>query len=306
MRTPPAFMRPGADNVALGIAAKVAGMACISSMDATAKWLGASYPIVEVIFFRNLFGLLPILLVVYFEGGVRALHTRHPGMHLLRSFFILIAMFLFFTALRALPLAEATAIAFAAPLFITALSVPMLREHVGWRRWAAVIAGFLGVLVIVRPGAAAFQIEAVLPLGTAAAFGMVLLLTRRMSRTETTGAIAFWGTLIPAVVAGLILPFYWVAPAWHDLPTFVLMGLLGGGAAFFLAVAYRNGPAAVIAPFDYTALVWATPLGWLVWGDFPGPWVWLGAAIVIASGLYIIRRETGKGRAEPRPSPAAR
>ncbi|MDX1709515.1 MAG: DMT family transporter [Rhodovibrionaceae bacterium] len=290
----------GGDRIALGIATMLGAMFFLSTMDATAKWLGASYPIVQVAFFRNFFALVPVMILVMHQGGLPALKPVRFGLHVLRAMLILAAIFLFFTGLRSLPLAEATAIAFAAPLFITAMSVPVLGEHVGFRRWAAVIVGFMGVLIIVRPGAATFQIEALLPLGAAASYGTVMLMTRLMARTETTAAIYFWSTAIPAAVAGVLLVFGWKTPAWADLPIFVLIGFLGGGATILLTFAYRYGPAAVIAPFDYSALIWATAIGWLVWRDFPDFWVCVGAMVLVASGIYIIHRETGQRRAAAR------
>jgi drug/metabolite transporter (DMT)-like permease len=256
---------------------------------------------VQVVFFRNFFALVPVMVLVAQQGGLLQLRPVKTHLHVVRAILILSAIFLFFTGLRNLPLAEATAIVFAAPLFITAMSVPVLGEHVGPRRWAAVIVGFLGVLIIVRPGAAAFQLEALLPLGAAACYGSVMLMTRLMARTETTAAITFWSTAIPSAVAGALLVFGWETPAWEDLPIFLLVGLLGGIATILLTFAYQYGPAAVIAPFDYSALIWATSIGWMVWNEFPDAWVWAGAAVLVGSGVYIIHREA-RPRGTSRPN----
>ena len=287
---------PAGDRIGLGIASVLVGMFAVAGMDAAAKWLATGYPVAELVFFRSLFALPPILLLVWHGGGRAALRIRWGWGHLLRAVFALSAIFCFFTALRVMPLAEATSIAFAAPLFVTALSVPVLGEHVGPRRWAAVVVGFLGVLVMTRPGSAAFQPEALLVLGAALCYACAMLVTRRLARTETTPAITFYGTLLLLAGSAIPLPFGWRVPEAEDMVVFVLMGLFGGATMYFMTQAYRYAPAAVVAPFDYTALIWATLFGWLIWHELPDSYVWAGAAIVIASGLYIIRREMRVGQ----------
>ena len=279
------------DRVGHGILCMLAAITAMSMMDAIAKWLGAGYPIVELVFFRYLFALVPILFVVWQGGGLAALRFHWRLGHLLRGAFGLGAVFCFFMGLRYLPLAEAMSIGFAAPLFVTALSVPLLGERVGPRRWGAVAAGFLGVLVMTRPGAEAFRPEALFILAAALCYALAMLVTRRLARTDTTPAIMLANTAFSLVVSGLALPFGWRTPLGEDLLMFAAMGLIGGTGMYFMTQAYRYAPAAVVAPFDYTALLWGTLLGWLVWHELPGPNVWLGAVIVVASGLYIIHRE---------------
>ncbi len=281
------------DRIGLGIAGMVAGIFAMSIMDALAKWLGASYPIGEVVFFRYLFALPPALFILWQQRGGRAsLVLRWRTGHLLRAIFGLGATATFFLGLRYLPLAEALSIAFAAPLFVTALSVPILGERVGPRRWAAVVVGFLGVLIMTRPGAEAFRPEALYILVAALCYALAMLVTRRLARTDTTPAIMLSGICVSLVVSGLALPFGWRTPEGADFWLFVLLGLVGGIGMYFMTQAYRYAPAAVIAPFDYTALIWGTLFGWLLWRELPGANVWLGAAVVIASGLYIVHRET--------------
>ncbi|MHA1600709.1 MAG: DMT family transporter [Alphaproteobacteria bacterium] len=280
------------ERIGLGIAYVLAAMTAMTIMDAAAKWLGAGYPITEVVFLRNFFAIPPIAILVWYGGGLASLRTRRLPSHALRAGLGLGAMFCFFTGLRYLPLAEAISIAFAAPLFVTALSVPILKEHVGPRRWAAVIAGFMGVLVITRPGGDVLRIEALLILAAALSYALFLLATRRLARSESTSAIIFYTNGIAIVVGALLLPFGWRTPTGEDLVIFVAMGLVGGCGSYFIAMAYRNAPAAVLAPFDYTTLLVGTALGWLIWHELPDSTVWLGAAVVVACGLYIIRRET--------------
>ena len=281
------------DRIGLGIAGVLAGMAAVSVTDGLAKWLGAGYPIAELVFFRSIFALPPVFFILWQQrGGFAALKPRWRLGHVIRAVFGLGAVFAFFTGLRYLPLAEAISVAFAAPLFVTALSVPILGERVGPRRWAAVVVGFLGVLIMTRPGAEAFRPEALYILAAALCYALAMLVTRRLARSDTTPAIMLSGICISLVVSGLALPFGWRTPQGVDFWLFVLLGLIGGIGMYFMTQAYRYAPAAVIAPFDYTALIWGTLIGWLVWQELPGANVWLGAAVVIASGLYIIYRET--------------
>lgn len=280
------------DRIGLGIAAMIAGMAMMSSMDALAKWLGADYPIGQIVFFRNLFGLLPTLVIVWQLGGFALPRTQRWRMHLLRGLLGVTAQFSFFLGLRSLGLAEATAIAFAAPLMVTAMSVPLLGEKVGPRRWSAVVVGFLGVLIMVRPEPSSFQPAALLILLAAFCYGLIMVTTRMLARSDSNAAILLFGSTVSLAVSTVILPLGWKTPALADLAVFAALGLIGGTGMFFITQAYRHAPAAVIAPFEYTALVVAAILGFLVWQEVPDLYVWLGAFVVIAAGIYIFYRET--------------
>ena len=191
-----------------------------------------------------------------------------------------------------MPLAEAIAVAFTAPLFVTALSGPLLGERVGPRRWLAVAAGFVGALVMLKPGTAAFRPDALFIVASAMAFSLAMLLTRRMAVTETNVAM-FSYTTVGAGLASLPLALYfWQAPAAEHYGAFLFLGLLGSVAAYLVILAYRFAPAAVVAPFDYTALIWGAILGWLFWREQPQASALLGAAIIVAAGLYILYRES--------------
>jgi len=285
-----------ADRIGVGIASILTAVLFFAIMDATAKWLGQDYEPLQIVFLRHLFGLLPVAVFVWRGGGPRALVTRRPGLHALRALLVFFALFTFFSGLRQMPLAEAIAFAFTAPLFVTALSVPVLGEAVGARRWAAVLVGFVGALIMVRPGTAAFRIEALWVLASALCFALAMLLTRRMARSETSVAMLAYSTLGAGLVGLPLVPFVWQAPAGGDIWLFVLIGLVGGTAAYFVIVAYRNAPAALVAPFEYTALVWGAILGWILWREQPAPVVWLGAAVIMLSGLYVTHREALRAR----------
>jgi len=283
----------GESRTGLGIAFALAGLFGMSLMDACAKLLGEGYAVTQIILLRNGVGALVVLLFVLATGdGLRRLRVERTGLLLLRIAFSLMAGFLFFTSLRYLPLADAFAIAFTAPLFTTALSMPILGEQVGMRRWAAVIVGFIGVLVVIQPGTSSFRVEALLPLGAALAYALTMLVSRKMTRDMTTSSIMFWSSLGAALVALVFMPSQWQTPDTTGLALFVFMGLIGTLGMSLITQGYRFAPAAVIAPFDYSTLLWASLLGWFIWHDLPGPNVWLGSAIMIASGLYILHRET--------------
>ena len=290
------------DKIGVGIASILVAVFFFSIADAIAKWLGQDYEAAQIVFLRYLFGLIPVAVIVWLGGGgIAALRTRRPLAQGLRALLIFCALLSFFTGLRSLPLAEAIAMAFTAPLWVTALSVPVLRETVGPRRWAAVIVGFVGALIIIRPGTEAFRYEALYILVSALCFALAMLLTRRIAPTETNVAILAYTTLGAALASAPIMPFVWQAPAAEDLLLFLLIGLVGSTAAYFIIVAYRNAPAAVIAPFDYTALIWGSILGWVIWREQPDPLVWAGAIVIALAGIYITRREAAAGRAAAKP-----
>ncbi|MGI9435656.1 MAG: DMT family transporter, partial [Geminicoccaceae bacterium] len=256
-------------------------------------FLGEGYAISQVVMSRNAIGFVAILVFVMMRGANLAiLHPGRPGLLALRTLFSLGAAFAFFTSLRFLPLADAFAIAFASPLFVTALSVPLLGEQVGIRRWSAVVLGFGGVLVVMQPSGEAFRLEALLALCAALCHAIAMLLGRKMTRDMTTTAIMFWPSLGVALVTLFMMPSQWQTPSLPDLGVFFLMGVVGTIGMSLITQGYRYAPAAVIAPFDYSSLLWASLLGWIIWQDIPGPNVWLGSAILIASGLYILYRET--------------
>ena len=285
-----------ADRMGLGIGSCLAAVFLFSIVDATSKWLGQSFEPVQIVFLRQLFELIPISVFVWRSGGLAALRTRRPFAHALRGGLVYVSTLLFLAALRGLPLAEAVAVGFTAPLFITALSGPLLGESVGVRRWAAVLIGFLGALIMVRPGTEAFRPEALLALAAASVFALAMLLTRRLARTETSAALVTHTTVIGGLASLPFASLAWQAPSTADLGLFALVGTAGGSAAYLLVIAYRNAPAAVVAPFYYSSLIWAAVLGWLLWRDTPEPAVWIGAAIVAAAGAYITRREIALGR----------
>lgn len=289
----PAPATPAADQAVRGILFVGVATLLFGVMDATIKWLGATYPVPQVAFFRSLFGLLPLLpMAVRSPGGLPgALRLHQPAGVLGRSLLAPAAMLCFFGSFVLLPLAEAITIAFAAPILMAALAVPMLRESVGWRRWAAIGVGFVGVLMVVRPDGLALSTGAALALGGTVLYSVSLVWGRRLTRRDGPMTLALYSHLLSIVVLGAMLPWNWLTPTPQALALMVATGIAGGLATLFLTRAYHLAPVAVVAPFDYLNLPVAAFAGWLVWREIPGSHVWWGAAVIVASGLYIIHRE---------------
>jgi len=277
---------------ARGILTICVGVVCLVANDAMAKWLTAHYDPLQIIFLRNLLAVPMIAAILLAAGGTAALRTRHLAVHAWRGLLMVVGAYCFFRGLAELPLAEATALVFAAPIFITALSVPLLGEAVGGRRWAAVMVGFAGVLIIVRPGAAAFQPASLFVVATAALYALFMIGARWIRRDENLWTMMFYVALFPLLFAALVVAFQWQAVQLAHLPYFLGMAVFGTLGVTLIGHAFRLAPAAVVAPFDYTALLWASLLGWLVWGEVPATWTYIGAAVIIASGIYIVFRET--------------
>ncbi|MEM7425356.1 MAG: DMT family transporter [Pseudomonadota bacterium] len=279
-------LRPG-----LGIVYALIAIACFSTMDAMVKWESASFSVAQVIFFRSAFAFVPIAFAIWMSGSWDAVKVNDAWAHVWRALIGLCAMSSVFTAFALMKLADVVAIVFAAPVFATALSVPILGEKVGPRRWLAVAAGFLGVLVIIRPGTSAFEPVAMIALFGAACIGITTVYVRKLTRTETNISIVFYFTVTTAIASAVTLPFFWKTPGMVDFGLLSAIGLLGGVAQLFQTSAARHAEIATITPFKYTAILWAMLYGFLIWREVPDGWTLLGAAIVAGSGLFIVLRE---------------
>lgn len=262
-----------------------------SGMNAAAKGLGTGYSALQLIFFRNLFALLPLGLVLLRGGSLSDLKTRRPLGHMLRAVAGLVSLGCYFYAFPRLPLATVVAISFAAPLFVAALSWPMLGERVGARRLVAIGVGFSGVLVILRPSAAGLDPSVLAALFATLLYALVMIFMRQLNRTETPTAIVFYYLASSVALSGLTLPAVWKTPDLQGWMLFAALGLFGGLAQLLMTTAFRHGDAALVAPFDYATVLWATLIGWLLWGEWPGSQLWLGGAIVVGSGFYLTHPE---------------
>jgi drug/metabolite transporter (DMT)-like permease len=260
--------------------------------DAMTKWLGQNYPVGQIICLRGVFMLLPIAIMTARSGGIGSLRVNKPTDIALRSVLFIGTTALIATSMILLPLADAAAILFAGPLFITAIAPWILNEIVGWRRWTAVTVGFVGVLIMLRPTPEAIQILALIPLTAALCSAFRDVVTRKISPTESTNAIMFWSTLALITVSALSAPFGWVAPSISELGLFATSGVLVGIAHYMMIESYRAADASVVSPFKYTAILWAVALGYIIWDDKPDAFILIGSFLVIGSGLYILYRET--------------
>ncbi|HYC05279.1 MAG TPA: DMT family transporter [Azospirillaceae bacterium] len=267
-------------------------------MDSLIKQLSTGYGTAQIVFFRAAFALLPLAVFVWRSGGWGQLRTGRPLSHVLRACVGAAAVFCFFKAFALLPLADVYALSFAAPLFVTALSVPLLKESVGWRRWAAVLVGFAGVLVMLRPGAGVLSVAALLPLAGAFFYALTMLYVRHLSKTETSSAIVFYFMATLTVLGGVAMLQDWRTPDPADFALLALVGIIGGAAQITVTESFRLAPPSVVVPFEYSAMLWAVAFGWYFFGEVPDRWIAVGACIVIASGLYIIHRETVAARQE--------
>jgi len=267
------------------------GVACLCVNDALAKTLTAHYSPFQIQFLRNLIALPFAILIAWKLGGAAALRSHKPLAHLMRGGLWVGATYLFFTSITYMGLAEATALIFVAPLFITALSALFLREQVGWKRWLAVLVGFAGVLIAVRPGTSAFETISLLPVATAFVYALLMLSARWVDSRESVWTLLLYMTGTGAAISLFIVPFVWNPIRPEDLWLFGAIAIFGTAGMTMITQAFRLAPAVVVAPLDYSAIIWATALGWLFWNEIPDALTFLGAAVIIASGVFIIWRE---------------
>ncbi len=300
----------------LGTACVIGAVVTFTTQDSAIKWISGDYPLHEIIFARALVALtLTLAILVPLEGGYRNLRTKRLPLHLLRGLAVVIANMTFFTGLATLPLGEATAVFFVAPLLITALSVPLLGERVGPHRWFAILVGLTGVAVMLRPGTDGFHLAFLLPLTAALAYALLQIMTRKLGIAEKASTMAFYIQLTFVAVSGTIgltlgdgvlagsgnpsLEFLlraWVWPSPEDALLMLAIGCLSGLGGYLISQAYRISEAALVAPFEYAALPLAVFWSVFLWGDWPDPIAWLGIALIAGAGLYTFYRETVRGR----------
>ncbi len=274
-----------------GILLFCAAFASFATMGALAKYLTQSYPLSQIIWARYFFHVA--LMVLIFPGRVPTfLVSRRKGLQIVRGVLIFVGTLCSFAALHFMPLADVAAITFTVPLIATALSVVILREPVGIRRWTAVLIGFGGMLIIVRPGAEMFDWPVLLPVAVAFIGALYQIITRLVREASDAVTALFYTAVVGAVMTLPMLYLGWRAPeGWQGWAMLVALGLFGGAGHFLMIEAFRWAPVSVITPFTYTELFWAVLFGFLVFGDLPDLWTWVGGAIIVASGLYVWHRE---------------
>jgi drug/metabolite transporter (DMT)-like permease len=288
------------DNVPQGILLIIGAMFIFACQDAITKHISQTYAAPQILWVRFLFfAVFAVVLASWNQPLKQVSRSARPMLQIARSLLIVAEIGLFVLAIRVLTLAETHALFASFPLIVTALSAVFLRETVGIRRWAAVLVGFVGVLIIVRPGTGVFQLESLIALAAAAMFAAYHVLTRVVGRDDGPNTSLIYMAVIGAAVMTLIGPFYWIEPTPEAWGFLALLSLSGASGHLLLIMALSKAPASTLQPFNFTLLVWATLMGFLVFGNLPDLWTIVGGAIVVASGLYTILRE--RKRAVPQP-----
>lgn len=287
-----------ATRTVAGIGLTILAIGLFTVMDTIGKGLTASYPVPQVVWARYFFQFGWMLLLIPRVGVIGLARTRRLGMNVARGLLLAVSTLFMFTAISLVPLADAYTITFTAPLLVTVFSIPLLGERVGWRRWSAVLVGFVGVLIVIRPGVGMPHWALALPLVTALGFAIYQILTRKVAGVagETSVAMLFYLAWIGAAVMTALVPFFWRTIAPLDWLPMAAMGALGGLGHLILIRALTIAPASLLAPFVYTQIAWALVLGYLVFGDVPDRWMLTGCAVIVASGLYVFYREAVLGK----------
>jgi len=280
-----------ADRPFRGIALILASTVFLGCSDATAKYLSLTLPAIEITWIRFLVFTLIMLPSMLPGTPLYAMRADRPGMQVMRGVTLLSSSLFFISGLSYLPIAEASATGFVAPLFVTALSIVFLGEKVGLRRWLATAVGLLGVLIILRTGSSAFHPAAIFPVVSALAWACTLIMTRMISGRDRAITTMAYSAIVGFGVVSLLVPLVWVAPSWHDILFGVLIGVASTAGQWIVVLAFRYADASVLAPFSYTQLLLASILGFMIFGELPDVWTVTGAAFIVASGLYTAHRE---------------
>jgi len=303
-------------NNIIGALYALAAMVCFSFNDMGIKFLSDDYALHQVVLLRTCVGVTVFLTIIMpLNGGLSVMRTRRLGAHLMRGCFVVFANMCLFLGLAALPIADAIAIFFVSPMIISLLSVVFLKERVGPRRWAAIVVGFIGVLVIVKPGTTAFQVASILPIIAATLYGSMHMMTRKIRDTESAATMTFYilvTFLITSSIFGLALgdgryadtahpslEFLlraWIPVEMSDVPMLVMLGVTGVMGGMLVSQAYRLSEAAFAAPFEYVAMLMAIVWGVTVFGTWPDRSAWIGIALILGSGLFLLWRESVKAK----------
>lgn len=285
------------DHVALGMLAGLGAFFMFTIMNVFAKLLSENHSVIEIAFYRNVIAAIPFLVMIFVFGDRDILVIRtKPAFVFSRAVLGTLSLTLTFGAYSVLPMAEATAFMFTASLFIPVLGVLFLKEYVGIYRWSAVLIGFVGVMVMLRPTGDVYVLGVSLALGAALMQAILQVILRHLGAHERPETITFYFFVIGVIITALAMPFVAVRPTLNEIPLLIGVGLSGSAAQWCLSTAFRNAPAAIVAVFNYSGIIWSTFFGWMIWNEWPLPIVFVGAAIVIASNLLMIWRENRVGR----------
>jgi drug/metabolite transporter (DMT)-like permease len=287
---PRAVSRAHVSKAGIAVGLMLLGMLLFSANDVLGKWLVGTYSPAQVILLRSLAALAVLMPFLMRDGIATLVRVERPGLHALRIVFSTADVFCFYIAVMYLPLANVMAFYLAAPIFVAAVSPFFLGERVGWRRWTAILVGFAGVLIALAPSRSSLEIPALLSLAGSLAFALMLVTTRAVG--AASDKLLVTGPIAGAALAGLIIsPFGWTPPSGRDVALMALLGMVSMAAYMCVNRALKLAPAATVAPYQYTLIVWAMLFGYPVFGDVPTPHMLTGAAIIIAAGLFIFWRE---------------
>jgi drug/metabolite transporter (DMT)-like permease len=283
----------------------LAAAGLLTTMSALIKQVGKDIPAVEMVFFRSIISVILVVPIIM-RTGLSAFHTKRPGMHVFRTAFGTLGMFCVFYAFTHLPLAETVAIVFSRPLFAVWLAIIFLGEMVRWRRITAAVVGFAGVLIMVRPGTAAFDPASLFAVTAAITAGSIAVIIKRMSSTESTMTIVLWFSVGSTLITLIPSLFVWVPPKGAEWGYLLLIGVIGTIGQAALTKGFSTGETSFVTPFDYSRLIYATAIGFFFFSEAPDIWSVVGALIIVASGTYIARRELALRRSHTRDKPASR
>jgi len=287
--------QPG-DRRLAGIFMLLGAMAILPIMDAIAKHLSATFPLLQITWARFFFHFLVLLPILLYRQPLRQLWPRRPALQILRGGLLMASTFCFFGGVSRMPLADTLAIFFISPLIVTLLAPAMLGEQVGIRRKTAVAIGFIGALVVIRPGLTVFQPAALFGIGSGFIYALYSITTRKLAGTAPPLVTAAYTALFGAVGTSIAVPFVWRAPTPGELAFMLLMGVIAAAGHFLIVVAYRRAEASVLSPLTYSEMVAMVVVGYVAFGDFPDLWTIVGIVILIGSGAYISIREHRAGR----------
>ena len=292
-------MSPQPRSAALaGIGFMLAGIFLFVCNDTLGKWLLGTYTVWQMLLIRSIAALVLLAPLIWRAGAASFTGAPRPGLQLARVLLSVAESIMFFWAVTYLPLADTVTFYLAAPIYVTAISAIFLKEHVGWRRWSAVAVGFMGVVIALRPSAATLTLPALIALGGSLMFSVFLITTRMLRGTHDVVMVSgTFGAML--IVSGSVAPFAWVAPTPRDFGLMMVLGVVAMTAFACVNRALKLAPASVVVPYQYTMIVWAVALGFLVFGDVPDVFTLGGAGIIVAAGLYIFWREQVVTRREP-------
>jgi drug/metabolite transporter (DMT)-like permease len=285
------------DHVVLGMIAAMGAFFSFTVMNMFAKLLSANHSVIEIAFYRNLIASVPFLIMVFAFGRREILVLRtKPTLVGLRAVLGTVSLITTFAAFSLMPMADTTALLFTSSLFIPVLGVIFLKESVGPYRWAAVAIGFIGVVIMSHPSGEVYTLGIVVAMCAALMHATLQIILRYLGRYESPETISFYFFIIGTFITALPLPFIAVRPTLAEVPLLFGVGLSGAAAQWLISIAFRNAPAAIVTVFNYSGIVWATLFGWMIWNDWPLPTVIAGGAVVIASNILMIWRESRVGR----------